>query len=330
MRMRQQTAGLPMLALLLAAAVPSASAYWREECGGEPPEFFLGEEGKPLDCALRELGLKYAAKVLASHKHLAMILPRVHYAFNLSACGVEVPRGVAATAAAAGNGRPGDDAAGSPEARAAAAVAALGATAELHVAPAPGGSDSSGDGSARRPFATVGRAQAAARAAATAGGIVWLRQGVHYQPSGPLTLTVKDAGTTYAGWPGENVTLSGAAGALPASLPWMPVGLAEQRTLGLRAAAGAGAGVAVYKTKLPPALLATEFVGLFADGKRLPRARYPNCDDITGVNCYTLNASGPTSNPNTPLQHLDQVHDIVLVCRGRQEKHDSPQLLLKR
>ena len=31
-----------------------------------------------------------------------------------------------------------------------------------------------------------------------------------------------------------------------------------------------------------------------AVGERMTRARYPNCDDITGVNCYLLNTSGST------------------------------------
>ena len=43
--------------------------------------------------------------------------------------------------------------------------------------------------------------------------------------------------------------------------------------------------------------------------------RYPNCDDITDVNCYTLNASGPTGNPNAPVH--DAAHNVEVVNQNR-------------
>lgn len=49
------------------------------------------------------------------------------------------------------------------------------------------------------------------------------------------------------------------------------------------------------------------FTGLFANGKRLTRARYPNCPDITGTDCYLLNASGATSNPKTPTAAITDI-----------------------
>ena len=59
----------------------------------------------------------------------------------------------------------------------------------------------------------------------------------------------------------------------------------------MRPAAG---GAPLFRAALPAALLKLKFVGLTADGVRLPRARYPNCGDITGTGCYLLNASGPS------------------------------------
>lgn len=152
--------------------------------------------------------------------------------------------------------------------------------------------------------------------------IVWLRSGVHYQPQSPLTLEYEDSGTIYAGYPKENVcssvtncpmirlwltavnrlpqaTLSASAGPLPTSLAWKRLPSPARLTMGLRTN-----GLDVWRAELPKSVLETKFVGLFADGVRLPRARYPNCADITGVDCYTLNASSATSSPNTPLQHL--------------------------
>ena len=55
-----------------------------------------------------------------------------------------------------------------------------------------------------------------------------------------------------------------------------------------------GTSPTIYRASLPTDAPAT-FTGLFGAGKRLTRARYPNCDDITGPSCYTLNASGPTA-----------------------------------
>ena len=41
------------------------------------------------------------------------------------------------------------------------------------------------------------------------------------------------------------------------------------------------------------------------------QARYPNCDDITDVNCYTLNASAATGNPHGPV--VDAAHNVEVV-----------------
>ena len=275
--------------------------YWDRECGGSPGEFLLPEQ-RALDCSLRSLGLEYAAAALANNPWRDMALPRVHHAFNLSACDVPVPP--ASSPPPRRNSFTREDVVAALGARATAAPA----VAEIYVDPA--GSDASGDGSRTKPYGTVARAQLKARTAAAAGGavVVWLRAGTHYQAQ-PLVLTNADSGhsaasqVVYAGYPGENATLSGSRGALPPSLPWKPVGAAERRTLGLGAT-----GPTVYRAKLPQEWLATKFVGLFADGVRLPRARYPNCASITGTDCYLLNASGPTTGPNSHNVHLSSIN----------------------
>lgn len=104
----------------------------------------------------RSLGLEYASKILASHNRLGMILPKVHHAFNLSACGVDPP----STAPFSGSLTASEEAAN--------IAAALGADVEMHVSPSQG-SDASGDGSEARPFATLAAAQDAIRAAFAVG-----------------------------------------------------------------------------------------------------------------------------------------------------------------
>ena len=280
---------LIIAAALSAACAPGAQAYWHGECNAQSSEEVWSRDptNQPLDCAMRKLGLEYAAKTLAESRHIDMILPRVHRAFNLSACGESLPLPQS-------QHHYGD----LPAAAAWAAAVAAGKT-EIFVS--PGGSDSSGDGSEAKPFATVQKGQQAARAVA-AGAVVWLRHGTHFQAAGPLSLTTHDAGCIYAGYPGENATLSGSMAALPANLQWKPVLAADRARLGLRQH-----GPEVFRAVLPPALVATKFVGLVADGVRLPRARYPNCADITGSDCYRLNASSPTSNPTAPSIALSDI-----------------------
>ena len=272
--------------LCLLAALQPALAYWQEECGGDPDEFLLPDNAE-LDCALRAVGLERATGLLSNRRPgLPPAGPRIHAALNLTACpSVPIPQPSIAPAPSAGD-----------------VLAGLGTPTQIFVAPS--GSDGQGDGSEARPFLTVGRAQVAARAARAKGSVVvWLRAGVHYQPAGPLTLTTADSGTdtgapvVYAGYPGENATLSAAAAPL-GNLSWSAVSHEDRATLGL-----SPAGPTVYRAALPPSA-PSGIIGLFANGRRLTRARYPNCADITGVECYTLNASGPTSNPNAPTHDL--------------------------
>ncbi len=238
---------LTACAVWAASLTGGADAYWPGECNS--PRFdeiwAKSQENRPLDCALRKLGLEYARKTLADSRHLDMILPRVHRAFNLSMCGEPLPL-------------PRRSHHHGLETLRAAAVAA--GRREIFVSPT--GSDSSGDGSEEKPFATVEKAQHTARTSAP-GAVVWLRQGTHFQVAGPLTLTAADAGCTYAGYPGENATLSGSMAALPADLQWEPVQPSTRASLGLRQG-----GPVVFRAALPPELVATKFVGLTADGVR--------------------------------------------------------------
>jgi hypothetical protein len=73
-------------ALLLLLLPLPAAAYWQEECGGDPPGGWALPDKKPLDCALRQLGLQYATKVLGGRG-----LPAVHRALNLDLCNVTAP-----------------------------------------------------------------------------------------------------------------------------------------------------------------------------------------------------------------------------------------------
>ena len=55
----------PLLLSLLQLLLPGA-AYWQEECGGDPAGGWALPDKRPLDCALRQLGLEYATKVWAA------------------------------------------------------------------------------------------------------------------------------------------------------------------------------------------------------------------------------------------------------------------------
>jgi hypothetical protein len=139
---------------------------------------------------------RYAQKVLAGHHRQAMILPRIHYAFNLSACNVSFPIPNATLLASTADGL-----------AHAAAVAQSGhaatttTTTEIYVSAT--GHDSTGDGSKTNPFQSITRAQQAVRAARSKEGkdggavLVWLRSGVYYQSTGtPFTLTPADSGSS--------------------------------------------------------------------------------------------------------------------------------------
>lgn len=309
---------LPLvIAVMSGSGVRQVQGYWREECHGAPGEWLL-PENHALDCSLRSVALEYATTVaLRRHRRLGPIAAQIHHGLNLSACGVPVPD-LSATASSGG--------ADGAEAQRAAVIASLSssssssssslsapAVTEIFVS-ASVGDDAHGTGARAQPFASLARAQKAVRAVrrgSGAGGggavVVWLRQGVYYQPHGPLTLTAEDSGldagapVVWAGWPSENVTISGAAAPLPSDLGWAVVPPSHREAMGL--GKPAAAAPLIYRARLPLGF-PRRFMGLFANGVRLTRARYPNCADITGHDCYTLNASGPTSGPTAPTHDL--------------------------
>ena len=170
------------------------------------------------------------------------------------------------------------------------------------------GSDATGDGSEARPFATLPRAAAAARAvpSRSPGDVtVFVRAGTYYMGGagggggggggGALVLSEADSNVAWAAFPGDApapVVLSGAvhlgalswanttAGAVPGILVATVGGLPpDARTLAWQAAHPGEVGRAG-----PPPLVAS----LFVNGVRQVRARYPNGNpqDTSGV-CFS-------------------------------------------
>lgn len=121
-------------------------------------------------------------------------------------------------------------------------------TREIYVSPA--GSDTDA-GTKEKPFATLARAQQAARKAK--GGGVIVRAGIYYLPE-TLVFTPEDSGTEYRAAEGETVVLSGG---LKLDLKWEAYrdGILQART--------------------PPGLAIDQ---LFVNGQRQLMARYPNYD----------------------------------------------------
>jgi hypothetical protein len=157
-----------------------------------------------------------------------------------------------------------------------------GATTSIYVAPTTG-SDSTGDGSITKPFASIHRAQLAVRVTPRSQRpptTVFLRAGTHYLGH-TLTLTPEDGGrdaatpVVYSAYPGEAVTVSGGIplGTSQSPLTWMPL-------------ATSGNGSA-FKAVLP-AGAPLNFSTLFVDGERAIWARFPNGNnkDITGM-CFS-------------------------------------------
>eukprot|EP01065_Artemidia_motanka_P001873 TRINITY_DN10870_c0_g4_i7.p1 TRINITY_DN10870_c0_g4~~TRINITY_DN10870_c0_g4_i7.p1 ORF type:complete len:835 (+),score=316.39 TRINITY_DN10870_c0_g4_i7:49-2553(+) len=134
------------------------------------------------------------------------------------------------------------------------------------------GSDSTGDGSEKAPFATLQRARDSVRQAGKGGGEVIVRAGKYYLNE-TLLLTQADNGLTIRPYDGEHVTLSG--GRSIRGLDWS---CADEDCKVLKAG--------VVLPKAPPAPHhslfhdygpAPEVVNqLFVDGERQVRARYPN------------------------------------------------------
>jgi hypothetical protein len=138
------------------------------------------------------------------------------------------------------------------------------ATAEFHVA--PDGRDGAA-GTRQEPFATLARAQRAARA--SSGGAVVVHAGRYYLPE-PLVLTPSDSGTEYRAAAGDLVVLSGG---MALDLHWEPYrdGIFRAKT---------GSGMPMDQ--------------VFVNGRRQRMARYPNYDPaIRPYGGYAADAFSP-------------------------------------
>ena len=247
-----------------------------------------------LDCQLKLLAQKFGAKALSGGTaRMAELGPRLAEALNVAACsglGIESqPEAAVVVTPTSVEG----------------ALAELASRADCDVAEvlqiyvSPAGSDTKGSGSVARPYATIAKAMAevALSQPQRRGPVaVFLRAGTYFEPV-VVRSSMSGIGATspvvVAGFPGEHVVISG--GVRFRGLPWVPVTMAAS-------------GAAAFKAALPAAAAAQlaggSFTGLFGDGKRLTRARYPNCDDLNGASCFSLNASGAMTG-GTPFPMTD-------------------------
>lgn len=133
------------------------------------------------------------------------------------------------------------------------------ASAGFHVSP---DGDDNNPGTREKPFATFDRAQTAAREIAGKEPVtVWFADGV-YPLSEPIVFTPADAGTeenpvTYVADNNWGATLTGAQ---PLDLKWEKKG-------------------AVWTAPVPKGM---DFDQLLVDGRKMVRARFPNCDPKNG------------------------------------------------
>ncbi|MBN1443213.1 MAG: right-handed parallel beta-helix repeat-containing protein [Planctomycetes bacterium] len=159
-----------------------------------------------------------------------------------------------------------------PPASAAILATAIACAVDLHVA--PGGKDSQ-PGTYEQPFATLQRAQQAARAAAAKGAVTVRIHGGTYYLAETLVFTAADSGTEqapviYRAEPGQDAVLSGGA---RLELQWR---LYRD---------------GILQASTPEDL---EIDQLFVNGQRQPMARYPNYDpDVLVYGGYDRNCFAP-------------------------------------
>jgi hypothetical protein len=160
-----------------------------------PPPSSLPANLHELECAFHTFALEFGtANVPSASKAL-------HDALNLDSCAGTADRVAEITerAQAAAAAAPVTD----PLAASFASV--------IHVATT--GSDASGTGAAAAPFATLGRAQKAAQAAAKPASVVVAAGKYHLNST--LTLGAPDSGVAWSTAPGAAVTLSGGVALKP-------------------------------------------------------------------------------------------------------------------
>ena len=179
------------LPAVLAAALAGTHAVASAEggsagpggCGSDP---CYGPRG--FDCPMRQMALDYANFTLSAGANLAAVAA----ALNISACRAELHSSASTPTTVLRRPPP---------------QPSSGGVAAATIVVATTGSDTTGDGSLTKPFATVHRAQAAARLVGK-GAVVSIRAGTYYLPK-PLELTERDSGSSYVNHPGEQPILSG-------------------------------------------------------------------------------------------------------------------------
>ncbi|MEN6424786.1 MAG: right-handed parallel beta-helix repeat-containing protein, partial [Phycisphaerales bacterium] len=165
--------------------------------------------------------------------------------------------------------------------------------AEFYVAP---GGDDANPGVLERPFATLQRAQEAARQAAEGQPVtVYLRGGTYYL-SQTVVFTAEDSGTrhapvTYVAYQDETPVISGG---VKLELDWQPF------------------RDGIVKAAVPAGLVTDQ---LFINGRRQPMARYPNFDpSVRHFNGFAADAFGPAraarwANPRGGFIHAMHAHE---------------------
>jgi|GEM_PF-73400 len=181
--------------------------------------------------------------------------------------------------------------------------------AEYHVS--PGGDDAS-PGTRDRPFATLQRAQKAARQAADGEAVtVRLRGGTYYLPE-TLVFTSEDSGTqsapvTYLAYGEETPVISGG---VKLDLRWEPF------------------RDGIMEAAVPAGLVTDQ---LFVNGRRRPMARYPNFDStVRHFNGFAADAFGPAraarwSDPRGGFIHAMHAHewgDFHYLITGKSDDHE--------
>jgi|EP01043_Picozoa_sp_COSAG02_P014014 hypothetical protein len=221
-----------------------------------------------LDCAVSELAVEFSSARFTNDP--TGLAHELHKAFHLDEC-----ENVTAPPPGPRTPQQGGYSAG---------ISHIATTGDVTLFVAGNGSDSAGDGSMDKPFATIHKAQAVVRKTPVAKRpktTIFLRAGTHYLGS-TLTLTPEDSGAsadapvTYSAYSNEAVTVSGGVplGTPDAPLTWSPLATTVP-------------GTSAFKATLP-ASAPTNFSTLFVDGERALWARFPNGNnkDITGM-CYS-------------------------------------------
>jgi hypothetical protein len=228
-----------------------------------------------LDCAVSKLAVEFSSAHFTNDP--IGLAHELHKAFHLDECEnvIAAPRGPSTP-------QQGGYSAG---------ISHMVTAGDVSLFVATNGSDSTGDGSLGKPFATIHKAQAIVRKTPVANRpktTIFLRAGTHYLGS-TLTLTPEDSGAsadapvTYSAYSHEAVTISGG---VPLGTPRVPLAWSPLVT--------AVPGTIAFKATLP-ANAPTNFSTLFVDGERALWARFPNGNnkDITGM-CY--------SKPQRPIE----------------------------